>query len=221
MDILQQVREWAAQRHAEANCTYGVHDFTYHLNAVENVLLRFGHDSVYLRTVAHLHDVVEDTSTALDEIGQRFGMLVMAGVDALTDVTHDMQGDKLPNRRARQQATYAKLRGYCTRNGSWTDLAFQDLRQVINVKLADRIANVEASMAGINSRHYDMYVVEHPFFCREVGQVGGDEAMWTHLDKLVTKNPLLAPARRLKQAYTDGKFDDIPNRLADFFKVVP
>lgn len=192
MDLLEKARAFAAQRHADHGCTYGTHDFDYHLNAVEQVLRRFGHEAETLLVAAHLHDVVEDTPTTFDELSEHFGFTVCRLVKGVTDVTHDEQGHPLPNRRARQTVTYQRLRSIAATHPN-----------VVHLKLADRIANVEASMVGINSRHLGMYVRENPFFCREIGAVGGDPKMWDHLDKLLAKDPRRGLLRRLAMAVAD------------------
>lgn len=229
MTLLERARDFATKAHADAGCTYGVHDFDYHLNAVDQVLLRFGHDDEVLRAIAWLHDVVEDTPVTTEQLLGEFHLQVMSGVAALTDVLVDEDGNPLPNRRARQQRTYAKLRRYA-RDGwksGWTPHPWPE---IVNVKLADRIANVEASMVGINSRHFGMYVTEHPFFCREVGAAGGDPKMWAHLDRLVTKNPLASVAKRINAWATDYsmKFDgwaalprDLKKLLEELHEVMP
>jgi hypothetical protein len=188
-DLLQRARAFARKAHDDAGCAYGAHPFSYHLDAVTDTLVKFGHADERLLAAAQLHDVVEDTPVTPQTIFDLFGLDVGSYVDAVTDIKVKPDGTPCKNRKERQQLTYAKLRDHAA------------LRpEVLNLKLADRIANVEASAAGINSRHFTMYQTEHPFFCREVGRVGGDEKMWAHLDRLVSLDPRRGPVRKVCNA---------------------
>ena len=74
-------------------------------------------------TCALLHDTVEDTGTSLDEIRQRFGDAVAAGVSALTKNDKLPKPEQMPDslRRIREQSP-----------------------EIAIVKLADRITNLAA-----------------------------------------------------------------------------
>jgi (p)ppGpp synthase/HD superfamily hydrolase len=200
-ELIERAKAFAAAAHEAAGCTYGAHPFTYHLEAVDAVLVRFGHTDPVIRAAAALHDVVEDTPTKLETIkdrtdrlttiGQEFGETVMWYVDAVTDML-PLDGRRCKNRRERQILTYGRLR--------WIARSHP---QVINLKLADRIANFEASATGINSQHFSMYQTEHPFFCRQLGMVEGDGHMWHTLDRLATIDPRRGPVRRVCNALRD------------------
>jgi hypothetical protein len=73
-----------------------------------------------------------------------------------------------PNRSERHKLTYPKI------------AAFPD---AITVKLADRIANVEASTRD-NPSLLSMYHSEYPGFRSALIGHGGDPALWAHLDQL-------------------------------------
>ena len=74
-------------------------------------------------TCALLHDTVEDTGTSLDEIRQRYGDAVAAGVSALTKNDKLPKPEQMPDslRRIREQSP-----------------------EIAIVKLADRITNLAA-----------------------------------------------------------------------------
>src|SRR5690242_10741006 len=121
--IDQEARSFATERHDAQGCTYGVHPFVYHLDEVVKVLTEFGHGERVLHVVGYLHDVLEDTPTTRKEIDERFG----AGIGDMVWAMTDEPGS---NRRERQLKTYVKLREAC-----------KPYPTILNVKLADRIAN--------------------------------------------------------------------------------
>jgi len=88
-----------------------------------------------------------------------FGPDVAGLVDAVTD-------EPGPNRRARKAATYQKIR--------------EAGHLAVRLKLADRIANVEAG-----GSLTDMYRKEHEAFRRNLHTAGENEDMWRHLDGLL------------------------------------
>lgn len=165
-------RAFAREKHATQ--MYGEHPFTYHLERVVGQLRKYGHEYDCLLAAGWLHDVVEDTPVTMQELADEFGTSVSLRVDAVTDVLVGPDGEALKNRRARQALTYAKLRRI---SATYPD--------VIELKLADRLANMEASLDGVNVQHLSMYLTEHPYFCRQIGQCGGDAKMWDRLDHLV------------------------------------
>lgn len=143
-----------------------------HLDHVVEVLVRF--DVLYRPALvaAYLHDTVEDTSTTVEEIEREFGSQVATIVDLLTDA----EGG---NRRERQRKTYARMR-----------LSLD----AITVKLADRIANVEASLRADGKSYFGMYRKEHDFFrsmlfgySQGLLATSATEAMWAHLDALLAE----------------------------------
>lgn len=178
--LVAEAREFAINAHHAAGVRYGAHPFVYHLDAVANTLLAFGHDDAWLLAAAYLHDVVEDTPVTLDEISDAFGSIVRDYVDAVTDVKFDVNGVLVGNRRARQELTYAKLRVIAIKHGEC----------VANLKLADRIANVEETIK-TRSSHLGMYHGEHDFFTGNIWLVGGDLRMWEYLNALVDSLPIL------------------------------
>ena len=140
---------------AHAGQLYGGKPYETHLAAVVQVLDDFGFDEPY-RQAAWLHDVVEDTPIELSEIRSRFGDRVAAMVDAVTGIG--------PTRKDRSARIYAGLKA-CPAAAA--------------VKLADRIANVEAAPAA--SEHRTRYRREAEEFAAVV-RPNVPPAMWSRLE---------------------------------------
>jgi (p)ppGpp synthase/HD superfamily hydrolase len=150
-------RAFAEERHATQK--YGDRPYLVHLSAVRDVLRSMGHGGP-LAVAAWLHDVVEDTPTTKDEVCARFGADVAALVWAVTGVG--------ANRSERNASAYAKIR-------ATPDAA--------TLKLADRIANVEASRGRPDK--LAMYRGEWASF--EAALRGfGDERMWERLRRALS-----------------------------------
>lgn len=183
------MRELAARAHAGQ--LYGGRPYTHHLDAVEAVLRRWGPQGLArelwedLLVAAQAHDLLEDTATSPAAIEQVGGPGVWRLVQALTDAPG-------PNRRARHAATYPQL---------------VRVAGAVRVKLADRIANVEASMAEARgtggtdrvdgARRGAMYVREHATFRQLLGGETpgpGDGPLWAHLDALIAQAHAVAQA---------------------------
>jgi (p)ppGpp synthase/HD superfamily hydrolase len=158
MDPLRHVKFFATIKHAGQTYSSGL-PYTHHLAAVESVLRRFQVVDEDLLTASWLHDVVEDTETKLKEIEEMFGPAVARLVHAVTN-------EPGQNRRARHAATYPKIR--------------EAGDNAITLKLADRIANVEAG-----GNLVGMYKKEHEDFKRALYTPGQAEEMWAHLNQLL------------------------------------
>lgn len=137
-EILEKAAEsFARERHAGQ--LYGDHPYVDgHVCYVVGILLVFGYDEVF-RAAGWLHDVIEDTPTTREEIRGRFGSTVESLVWACTGVG--------ANRRERNASIYEKITA---------------LPEAAIVKVADRIANVEASQPG--GKHRQMYLKERSRF---------------------------------------------------------
>lgn len=158
MDPLRHVKFFATIKHTGQTYSSGL-PYTHHLAAVEQVLRRFNITDENLLTASWLHDVVEDTETKLKEIEEMFGPEVARLVHAVTN-------EDAPNRKMRHALTYPKIR----ENGE----------NAIRLKLADRIANVEAG-----GNLVGMYRKEHEDFKRALYTSGQADDMWAHLNGLL------------------------------------
>ncbi|WP_405493760.1 HD domain-containing protein [Nocardia sp. NBC_00511] len=157
--------EDAARRFAEAahgNQKYGDGPYSDHLSAVRAVLGDFGFGGEF-GVAAWLHDVLEDTAVSRAELESTFGAGVTELVWAVTGV-----GD---TREERNADIYRKIAAHPA---------------AVVVKLADRIANVEAS-AG--TRYLAMYQREYPEFRSRLGTFLADDPsisrMWSRLDRAI------------------------------------
>lgn len=166
--LFEQARQLAIAAHGDQ--AYGNKPYEYHLCAVVDVLKRFGAslddtDTAPLLIAAWLHDSLEDTSLSRDEVERQFGAEVAELVWRVTD-------EPGATRKERKPATYRKTR---------------ENETAIVLKLADRIANVEASLE-TSSELLSMYRREQPEFKAALHSAStGDLAarMWDHLDQLL------------------------------------
>lgn len=167
LDPLRWAKFYATIKHGDQKYAGGL-PYTHHLAAVEAVLERFDSFNAQhpeldtpdeLFEAAWLHDVVEDTGTKLKDIEEMFGSEVARLVEAVTN-------EPGANRKIRAALTYPKIRV----TGKWA----------VRLKLADRIANVEAG-----GKLVDMYRKEHEDFRRALYTQGQNEDMWVHLDGLL------------------------------------
>jgi guanosine-3',5'-bis(diphosphate) 3'-pyrophosphohydrolase len=145
MNTVEQAKLFATQKHVLDNHQlYGnLLPYTHHLAAVEAVLIRYGFDDETMRASAWLHDVIEDTRDRSNEVKLRdieeiFGDDIAVLVGAVTSEPGE-------NRKVRNALTYPKIRAAGT--------------LAVALKLADRIANVEAG-----GRMVAKYKLEHPEF---------------------------------------------------------
>lgn len=165
----QAARAFAIERHGDQRYGDGA-PYSTHLAAAVEVLHRFGYgDDPQLVCAAWLHDVVEDTPTTRDEVAAYFGDEVAALVWAVSN-------EPGKNRAERASKTYPKIAA---------------TPRAIIVKLADRIANVEASKRSRRDL-YAMYRREWPKFETSLRNPDGPSAMWFHLASLF---PAAEPAR--------------------------
>lgn len=174
-NVLRAARQLAICAHAKQSYPPGGDTcFAVHLGHVVGVLSRFGIDDPLLHAAGWLHDIVEDTAYTIEEVRRCLGALpdverVLHIVDAVTDAPG-------VDRAARKANTYPRIAA-----------AGPD---AIDVKLADRIANVEAAIGGYH--HYlFVYAREHDEFTRQLQVHGGNNEMWAYLNNLLAVKTLL------------------------------
>jgi (p)ppGpp synthase/HD superfamily hydrolase len=163
---LEQARALAREAHGDQR--YGALPYKAHLEAVVAVLERFGvnantPEGEALLCAAWLHDTLEDTTLEPSRIAA-VNSLALGLVRAVTDEPGETRSEK----KAR---TYPKIRA-------------QPLAVVL--KLADRIANVEASLEAENVRKLETYRREHAVFKEALHDPNDSRAapLWTHLNAL-------------------------------------
>ena len=119
---------------------YGTNHYSFHLNAVRNVLSDFEYHGP-ITVAAWLHDTLEDTKATREQLATLFGDEVARLVWCVTG-----EGE---TREIRNACVYKKL---------------QTFPGAIPLKLADRIANMEHSVDSGDARHLAMYRQEYPAF---------------------------------------------------------
>lgn len=164
--IVEKARNFAIEKHGSQK--YGVFPYVYHLDEVYEVLLKFTNnlqvETDFLLTAAYLHDILEDTDTTEDDI------LTWGFSDALRVVKAVTNEDS-------KSETYEK-----TSKSVYATI----------LKLADRIANVEACLK-FNTSKGLKYKLEQKQFSKVLDCLatphGIEErnvvvSMWGHLEEL-------------------------------------
>lgn len=121
LDPLRFIKFYASTKHAGQMYSGGL-PYTHHLQAVEDVLRRFGVTDEDMLTAAWGHDMIEDCDVKIKDVAEMFGNRVAELISAVTN-------EKGDNRKIRAALTYPKIRATFG---------------AVQLKLADRIANVEA-----------------------------------------------------------------------------
>lgn len=154
-DIVSAARLFAVERHAAIGQRYGGESYEVHLAHVVRVLTDAGADAE-LQASGWLHDTVEDCGVTVGDIRAAFGERVAA-------IVHAVSGEG-STRQERNAAIYSRIAA-CP--------------EAAIVKVADRIANVEASPLG--SRHAVRYLSEAVSFAEKVADLAPDN-LRTRLD---------------------------------------
>ena len=140
MNVADKAQEFAIAQHGAQK--YGEHPYSYHLAQVSQVLAEFGYaGDEAIMAAAWLHDVLEDTPTT-------YSMLVFEFGKETADIVFAVTSEPGQNRVDRFRKTALKI---------------QSNKKALIVKLADRIANTEASLQS-KPKLYKMYVKEFPLF---------------------------------------------------------
>lgn len=165
---LSEARGWCQRAHGDQK--YGDHPYSFHLDAVENVAVRFGfQDDEVVRMSCQTHDLKEDRGVTREQ-------LLAAGfpteVADITDAVTDEEGATRDEKKAKTLPKIAKI------------------RKAILVKLCDRIANVEFSKQTNNDRKFQMYKKEQVELSRVLRDFNDKELepLWNHLEGLFAES---------------------------------
>ena len=139
--------------------------YIFHVSQAVLVLKRFKRDDPTQIQAMWLHDVVEDTSTTLDDISLAFGPEVAVLVDVLTNQSGS-------NRKEKALLTYPRIRAHG--------------QLAIECKLADRISHMEHILTTNDDDFRRMYFKERDLFKELLYVPGQSEDMWEHLGHLYT-----------------------------------
>jgi (p)ppGpp synthase/HD superfamily hydrolase len=146
---------WARARHGRQ--LYGGRPYETHLLAAAEVLRDCGYgDDAVLVSAAYLHDTIEDTPAEHADIAREFGTRIADIVDAVSD-------PEGATRAERKAAAYPRIHA---------------LDDAVRVKLADRIANVEAG-----GPRAAKYLDEQAEFRARLFEPGVADALWARLDR--------------------------------------
>lgn len=165
MSIANRAKEFAIAKHGTQK--YGEHPYSYHLAQVSQVVAKFGYagDGSIVAAV-WLHDTLEDTPTTYDMLVSKFGI-------EIADIVFATTSEPGINREERFRNTAPKIASQ---------------KKALVIKLADRIANTEASLQS-NPKLYKMYVKEFPLFKELLYDPQDVELLpvWHRLEKLNNK----------------------------------
>ena len=162
MSLVEKAKQFATEAHGTQK--YGRQPYSYHLEAVANVLGEFGYHDESLQSAAWLHDVLEDTSVTYEDlIRAGFPVIVATYVQCVT-----AEGGE--SRKERNRLAYKKIR--------------KSLEATV-LKLADRIANVRECVSNKDPK-LRVYRGEYSEF-RTALMTGDQDArkMWRELDELL------------------------------------
>lgn len=160
MSIIEKARLFAIKAHGDQK--YGDHPYVKHLDDVVGVLTRYETEDLVI-AAGYLHDTIEDTDTMFDDIFNEFGRHVARWVWAVSS----LQGR---NRKEKIEYTYPKI--------------LAGGREVMAIKLADRIANVTHSKLH-NHGMLEMYQGEYDYFKSFLCIPGELKEMWAELDVIM------------------------------------
>jgi len=161
-DLQQRAREFAIDAHKHQY--YGEQPYSVHLDAVAKYVEPYGEVAI---AIAYLHDVVEDTHVTLQQLEQSFGPFIAQCVGILTD-------EPGASRAERKSKTYLKM----SKVSGERSLA-------LTVKVADRLANIEACFAKKNNEKLAMYLNEQPAFKSSIYRSNLCDDLWQKLESLI------------------------------------
>lgn len=145
--------------HAHGSQTYASAPYRVHLAEVAAIIDAFAGDHPQhevLQQAAWLHDTLEDTDLTAAELRDAgFSEALIGAVRFCTDV----EG---PSRAIRKRATYRKMRRAL--NACLTGEGPPGARLGASVKLADRVANLRATLRSEHSRLAQVYAGEAEVF---------------------------------------------------------
>lgn len=162
LKLLEQAKNYAKQKHDGQ--LYNKYPYTHHLEDVAKLLEPYG---IFAQVIGYLHDVIEDTDATVGQVEEIFGPLVAKAVSVLSD-----QPGK--NRKERKQKTYALMK----------DIE-GDLEIALQVKAADRLANVRSCLEFKLDNLFKMYQSEYSDFKDAVYRPGLCEPLWIELESLM------------------------------------
>lgn len=152
LDFVQKAKEYAVNLHRSTNHKYDGREYFVHLEMVAETGEKYIHCvPIELRSAVRaalwLHDTIERINTEYVPIKKEFGTDV-------AEMVYAVFGEKGRYRKHRHNPKYFK--------------SLRETKGAVFVKLCDRIANIEYSIATKNHSKCQMYFSEHEQFVDEL-----------------------------------------------------
>jgi len=169
-NIIDIAREHAFKAHEAVNHLYDGQPYSVHLEMAAMIGLMFNYllppDFNIIESVLggiYEHDTLEDTPLTFND-------LKTATNEMIAELAYACTNEKGRNRKERANDKYYE--------------GIRNTKYATFVKLCDRIANVQASLAN-KSRMFDLYKKEQEHFKKMLYVAGEYEDMWNFLDDLL------------------------------------
>ncbi len=162
--MLKKARQFALCAHGDQ--LYGELPYSVHLDAVARILKPYGTTAI---VIGYLHDVLEDTPVSETMIADQFGARIARCVQLVSDPPGK-------TRRERKKKANAQLAA--------VDEEGEEALALV-VKTADRLANLEACVAGGNEEKLEMYRAEHEQFVEAVYRSQLCEDLWKRIRRTI------------------------------------
>ncbi|MBF6638492.1 bifunctional (p)ppGpp synthetase/guanosine-3',5'-bis(diphosphate) 3'-pyrophosphohydrolase [Rouxiella silvae] len=163
--LVDKARRYASKAHASINQRrkYTNDPYIVHPEAVANIVASVPHTQVML-AAAWLHDTVEDTQSTLDDITRHFGNEVAELVAMLTNVSGNVQGNRIQRKNLDRQHTAKACASAKT------------------IKLADLIDNLR-SLVTHDPDFAKTYLVEKRLLLAVLKE--GDATLWQQAEYII------------------------------------
>jgi hypothetical protein len=163
---------------------YGDLDYSFHLDAVEAVAVRFGFKRcTAIRKTCQAHDLIEDRGVT--RLLLRSNGFSSIQANAIWSVSDEPGATRMERKHKTLPKTRANRRGTV-------------------VKLCDRIANLERQLAEGNRSKHKMYRREHAYFQLMLRHPKESDIrvkrMWLHIDQLLAQGAVQFNLPLLKAA---------------------
>lgn len=168
-DFLNNVRDYAFEKHKSVNQTYGELPYSVHLIETANNILKYMNpyvspeEKIVLIAASYCHDIIEDTRTTYNDLFYDLAKIQQythisdnydVDIEVIADIVYDLTCEKGKNRNERENDKYFEA------------IANNNLSKI--VKLADRLANIEHSLIFYNIDKMICYNNEHENFIKKI-----------------------------------------------------
>ena len=169
--LFDKATQYAFKCHNDTNHLYDGQPYSFHLNMVDDVILKFMHlipdDKLELvRSGGRCHDVIEDCRQTYNDVKD-------ATSEEVAELAYALTNEKGKTRAERANDLYYA--------------GITSIKYATFLKLADRIANITHSK-NKKSRMLEMYRKEHESFCHHLQRYNRKDwytEMFAHMDELL------------------------------------